>query len=161
MVRSRRSAGSVSGSFWTRRSAAVESAIRRPRWASRTPATSESRYRWGGRPLDGSKRYTVTFSELPPVKGFWSITLYDQFHFLAPNALNRFSLGTKSEGLRFEPDGSLVIYVQKERPEADKVANWLPAPDGAFSLYIRAYWLLPPMQQGRWTPPPVVPVPQD
>jgi hypothetical protein len=107
--------------------------------------------------LDGSRRYTVTFIELPPVKGFWSITLYDQFHFLAPNALNRFSLGTKSRDLRFEADGSLVIYVQKERPEAGKMPNWLPAPDGPFSLYIRAYWPLPPITEGRWTPPPVVP----
>jgi hypothetical protein len=95
---------------------------------------------------------------LPPVKGFWSITLYDQFHFLAPNALGRFSLGTKSRGLKFEEDGSLVVHVQKERPDADKVPNWLPAPDGPFSLYIRAYWPLKPIAQGRWTPPPVVPV---
>jgi len=123
---------------------------------------SETRYfyqdldRKGAR-LNGAQSYTVTFKEIPPVEGFWSLTLYDQYHFLAPNALNRFSLGTKSKGLRFEPDGSLVIYVQKERPEADKVANWLPAPDGAFSLYIRAYWPLPPIQKGRWTPPPVAP----
>jgi hypothetical protein len=108
--------------------------------------------------LTGSERYTVTFKELPPVKGFWSITLYDRFHFLAPNALDRFSLGTKSQGLRFEADGSLVIFVQKDRPDPDKLSNWLPAPEGEFSLYIRAYWPLPPIQEGRWTPPPVVPV---
>ncbi|HET9934881.1 MAG TPA: DUF1254 domain-containing protein [Methyloceanibacter sp.] len=107
--------------------------------------------------LDGSKRYTVTFRELPPVKGFWSITLYDRFHFLAPNALNRFSLGTKSRNLRSEADGSLTIYVQKDRPEADEVPNWLPSPDGPFSLFIRAYWPLPPIAEGRWTPPAVVP----
>ena len=110
-----------------------------------------------GARLDGSRRYTVTFKEVPPVKGFWSITAYDQFHFLAPNALNRFSLGTKSRDLRFEADGSLVIHVQKERPEPDKVPNWLPAPDGPFSLYIRAYWPLPPIAEGHWTPPPVIP----
>ncbi len=124
---------------------------------------SETRYfyqdldRKGAR-LTGSERYTVTFKELPPVKGFWSITLYDQFHFFAPNALNRYSLGTKSEGLRFEADGSLTIYVQNARPSEDKVANWLPAPPDAFSLYIRAYWPLPPIGEGSWTPPPVVPV---
>ena len=49
--------------------------------------------------LTGAKRYTVTFSELPPVKGFWSITLYDQLHFFAPNEIDRFSLGTKSKRL--------------------------------------------------------------
>ena len=94
---------------------------------------------------------------MPPVKGFWSITLYDQFHFFAPNEIDRYSLGTKSKGLRFAADGSLTIYVQKDKPDADRVSNWLPAPDGDFSLYIRAYWPLEPIQQGQWTPPAVVP----
>jgi hypothetical protein len=110
-----------------------------------------------GARLTGAKRYTVIFKEVPPVKGFWSITLYDKYHFLAPNEIDRFSLGTKSKQLRYEADGSLVIYVQKERPDGDNISNWLPAPDDEFSLYIRAYWPLPPIQEGRWTPPPVVP----
>jgi len=100
----------------------------------------------------------VTFDALPPVdaKGFWSITLYNQHHFFAPNELDRFSLGTKNKELRFEADGSLVIHVQKDRPDDDKVANWLPAPADAFSLYIRAYWPLDALNEGGWTPPPVV-----
>ncbi len=95
----------------------------------------------GGR-LTGTGRYTITFKETPPVKGFWSITLYNRQHFFATNALNRFSLGTKSKGLRFEPDGSLVIHVQNEPPTDDKLSNWLPAPPDEFSLYIRVYWPL-------------------
>ena len=67
------------------------------------------------------------------------------------------SLGTKSKGFRFEADGSLIIHVQKDKPDADKVSNWLPAPDDEFSLYIRAYWPLEPLNEGGWTPPPVVP----
>jgi hypothetical protein len=76
------------------------------------------------------------------------------------NEINRYSLGTKRQGLNFAPDGSLTILVQKvqkEKPAADKVANWLPAPAGDFSLYIRAYWPLDAIQQGQWTPPPVIP----
>ena len=81
-----------------------------------------------GERLNGATaRYTVTFKQIPPVKGFWSITLYDKYHFLAPNALDRFALGTRSKHLRYEPDGSLIIYVQKDRLDADKVSNWLPA----------------------------------
>ena len=97
-----------------------------------------------GARLNGDKRYRVTFTKdrRPPVQGFWSLTLYDKQHFFAPNALNRFSLGTKSKGLRFEADGSLVIYVQHERPDEDRLSNWLPAPPDEFSLYIRAYWPL-------------------
>jgi len=110
----------------------------------------------GGR-LSGAQRYSVTFKELPPVKGFWSITLYDQNHFFAPNALERFSLGTKSKQLRYEADDSLVVHVQSDRPSEDKVSNWLPAPRGEFSLYIRAYWPPTPIAEGSWTPPPVIP----
>jgi hypothetical protein len=125
---------------------------------------SETRYFYqdldanGARLDGGSGRYTVTFKEVPPVKAFWSITLYDRYHFLAPNEIGRYALGTRSKHLRYEPDGSLVIYVQKDRPEEDKLSNWLPAPDDEFSLYIRAYWPLPAIAEGRWTPPPVVPV---
>jgi hypothetical protein len=123
---------------------------------------SETRYFYQdldakGARLNGLRRYTVTFKQVPPVKGFWSITLYDKYHFFAPNKLDRFSLGTKSKQLRFEADGSLIIYVQKDEPGPDQVSNWLPAPGDEFSLYIRAYWPLPEIQQGAWTPPPVVP----
>ena len=110
-----------------------------------------------GARLSGARRYIVTFKQLPPVNGFWSITLYDKYHFFAPNELDRFSLGTKSDGLRLESDGSLVIYVQNDRPDDAKVSNWLPAPADEFSLYIRAYWPLEEIAEGRWTPPPVVP----
>jgi hypothetical protein len=108
--------------------------------------------------LTGAQRYTIIFKQVPAVRGFWSITLYNRQHFFAPNALNRFSLGTKSKGLHFEADGSLVIYVQNERPGDDRLSNWLPAPADEFSLYIRAYWPLEEIAEGRWTPPPVVPV---
>ncbi|MRI91044.1 DUF1214 domain-containing protein [Aggregicoccus sp. 17bor-14] len=36
-------------------------------------------------------------------------------------------------------------------------ANWLPAPAGDFSLYIRAYWPQERVTHGRWTPPPCCP----
>lgn len=52
-----------------------------------------------------------------------------------------------------EQDGSLTIYVQSERP-ADPVqrANWLSAPQGDFSLYVRAYWPKAAVTEGSWTP---------
>jgi Protein of unknown function (DUF1214) len=51
---------------------------------------------------------------LPPVNGFWSLTLYHKEHLFEPNALNRFSLGTKSKSLKFNPDGSLTLYYQHQ-----------------------------------------------
>ena len=110
-----------------------------------------------GARLNGRNYYTVTFAkgQLPPVKGFWSLTLYNEFHFFHPNELNRYSLGTKNKGLALDADGSLTLHAQAKSPGKDKESNWLPAPDGDFSLYIRAYWPEAAILDGKWTPPPV------
>jgi hypothetical protein len=108
--------------------------------------------------LNGENKYTVTFAreQFPPVKGFWSLTLYDQDHFFAPNEIKRYSVGTKHKDLKLGADGSLTIYVQAETPsEPAQRANWLPAPREAFSLYLRAYWPQPAIASGQWTPPAV------
>jgi hypothetical protein len=111
----------------------------------------------GGR-LNGTNRYTVTFAQnqTPPVNGFWSLTLYDAQHFFAPNEIKRYSLGTKNKTLKYNPDGSLTIYVQAEPPSEAQRANWLPAPkDADFSLFIRAYWPKTAVIDGSWVPPAV------
>ena len=111
-----------------------------------------------GARLNGRTPYTVTFGkgQLPPVKGFWSLTMYNQHHFFEPNAIKRFSVGTKNKDLERSADGSLTIYLQADPPtDALQRANWLPAPSGDFSLYIRAYWPDTPIVNGQWTPPPV------
>nr|WP_246328900.1 DUF1214 domain-containing protein [Brevundimonas lenta] len=108
--------------------------------------------------LNGAKRYTVTFAkdETPPVNGFWSLTLYNEHHFFAPNDLKRYSLGTKNKDLIVASDGSLTIYVQADPPSDDKRSNWLPAPkDADFTLYVRSYWPKAAVLDGSWTPPPV------
>lgn len=111
-----------------------------------------------GQRLNGGSRYTVTFprGQMPPVEGFWSLTLYDEYHFFAPNELGRYSLGTKSPDLKQGADGSLTLHVQSDPPPAELRSNWLPAPKGDFSLYLRAYWPREEILLGEWTPPPVV-----
>jgi hypothetical protein len=107
--------------------------------------------------LNGSNRYTITFAKgmLPPVKGFWSLTLYNKFHFFQPNELKRYSLGTKNKTLQYGPDGSLYLFVSAIPPEKDKQSNWLPAPKDDFSLYVRSYWPEAAIMEGKWKPPPV------
>lgn len=107
--------------------------------------------------LNGKNHYTLTFlkDQTPPAYGFWSLTLYDATHFFVPNELNRFSLGTKNKDLVFAKDGSLTIYIQADAPADSQRANWLPAPAGDFTLYLRAYWPQTPVIDGSWTPPPV------
>ncbi|WCT13093.1 DUF1254 domain-containing protein [Mucilaginibacter jinjuensis] len=113
-----------------------------------------------GTRLSGNSKYTVTFAkgETPPVKGFWSLTLYNQHHFFSPNQLKRYSLGTKNKNLQYNADGSLTIYVQSTPPDASKLSNWLPAPKEIFSLYVRCYWPEESALNDSWTPPAVVKV---
>jgi hypothetical protein len=91
--------------------------------------------------LEGKNIYAVTFpkGKLPPVNGFWSLTLYNKHHLFEVNGLNRYSLGTKNKSLQFNPDGSLTLYAGAKSPGKDKESNWIPAPEGKFSLYIRCY----------------------
>jgi hypothetical protein len=76
----------------------------------------------------------VTFAEgeLPPVKGFWSLTLYNEHHFFHPNKLDRYSLGTKNKTLKLGQDGSLTLYAQAQPPEEGLRSNWLPSPEANF-----------------------------
>ncbi len=110
-----------------------------------------------GTKLVGSNNYKITFKagELPPVDGFWSLTMYNEHHFFYPNELKRYSLGTKNTTLKYENDGSLVLYAGNKNPGKDKESNWLPAPGGDFSIYLRAYQGKKGVTEGTWTPPVV------
>ncbi|MCP3472638.1 DUF1254 domain-containing protein [Bradyrhizobium sp. CCGUVB1N3] len=108
-----------------------------------------------GAELNGSGSYEISFppGQEPPVSGFWSLTMYNDKHLFHPNELKRYSLGTKNKNLKRNPDGSLTLYAGAKSPGGDKQSNWLPAPDGHFSLYIRAYWGKEGILDGSWKPP--------
>jgi hypothetical protein len=108
-----------------------------------------------GGELNGGGSYEITFAkgEEPPVNGFWSVTLYNDKHLFHPNDLKRYSLGTKNKDLKRNADGSLTLYAGAKSPGRDKEANWLPAPGGHFSLYIRAYWGKDGILNESWKPP--------
>lgn len=110
-----------------------------------------------GARLNGSGQYTVTFEKgkMPPVNGFWSLTLYDEHHFFSPNAIKRYSIGTKNKDLKYNPDGSLTLYIQNTQPDGDKKANWLPCPKAIFCLYFRCYGPQESVIKNEWTPPAV------
>jgi hypothetical protein len=112
-----------------------------------------------GRDYEGSKKYVMRFAkgQLPPTRGFWSLTMYDADYFFVSNPINRYSISAR-QNLKANPDGSVDLYIQNESPGADKEANWLPAPKGKFVLMLRMYWpdeKRPSIINGTWNPPPV------
>ncbi|MCE5318786.1 MAG: DUF1254 domain-containing protein [Parachlamydia sp.] len=109
-----------------------------------------------GKSLEGSQKYVIHFQkdQLPPVNGFWSLTLYNDQFFFAANPLNRFTLSPRNT-LQHNPDGSLNLYIQHQFPGNGKESNWLPAPEGKFNLMLRLYWPQKAVLDGSWNPPPV------
>jgi len=107
-------------------------------------------------PYDGSNRYVIHFEkgEFPPVRGFWSLSMYGEEMYFMDNPIRRYAIGDRDK-LQFNKDGSLDIYIQHASPGKDKESNWLPAPQGDFDLVLRAYWPMFEVLTGDWNPPAV------
>ena len=115
-----------------------------------------------GEPITGATAYTITFTaeQLPKARFFWSATLYTlPQRLLSANEISRYSIGDRTPGLRFTDDGSLTITVQHIRPaDPESAANWLPSPDGAFTVIIRAYGGDEAIATGAYRLPAMVPM---
>jgi len=110
-----------------------------------------------GKPFISDNRYMLHFNkdQVPPVRAFWSLTMYNERHLLAANPIDRYAIGDRDK-LAFNPDGSLDLYIQRESPGQDKASNWLPTPaSGPFTMNLRLYWPKPEVLDGNWAPPGV------
>jgi hypothetical protein len=110
-----------------------------------------------GQAFASENRYLLHFDkgQTPPVRGFWSLTMYDERQLFAANPIDRYAIGDRDK-LAFNPDGSLDIFIQRDPPGKDRESNWLPAPaSGAFSMNLRLYWPKSEALDGRWSPPAV------
>lgn len=111
-----------------------------------------------GQPLDASTHhYTLTFAKgtLPPVKAFWSLTMYDsKTQLFIDNPLNRYLLNSSMmDQFQWEADDALVLHIATACPDAAYESNWLPAPDGPFYMVMRLYGPEPAALSGAWKPP--------
>jgi hypothetical protein len=107
--------------------------------------------------LSGANRYALRFApgQLPPVHAFWSLTMYElPESLLVDNFINRYLINSPMlPQLKRDSDGGLTLYIQHESPGKEKEANWLPAPEGPFSMYLRLYWPKEDALNGQWTAP--------
>jgi hypothetical protein len=107
-----------------------------------------------GKPFSSDNRYILHFNkdQVPPVHGFWSLTMYNEKQLFAANSIDRYAIGDRDK-LAFNPDGSLDLYIQRESPGTDKESNWLPAPaSGPFTMNLRLYWPKADVLDGSWAP---------
>ncbi|MED7953985.1 DUF1254 domain-containing protein [Streptomyces sp. BE303] len=112
----------------------------------------------GNRPPNAASRdYTIHFTadRLPKARFFWSATMYRlPERLLVENPADRYSIGDRTPGLVYDQDGGLTLHVQHTRPaDPQRAANWLPAPNGPFTVVIRMYAADPAVLDGTWTLP--------
>ncbi|MGF0247035.1 DUF1254 domain-containing protein [Rhodococcus erythropolis] len=117
-----------------------------------------SRFDADGNRLTGEETYLLRFrpNELPPLRkdfGFWSITMYDKRNFLVDNPIERYSIGDRTSGIRYEEDGSLEIVISHVRQGS--AVNWLPAPKGPFEVTLRCYLPTGALRSGEYVVPPL------
>lgn len=112
-----------------------------------------------GSPYSGANQYVMHFAkgELPPVNGFWSLTMYNDAYFFYDNALDRYTLSARND-LKYNEDGSVDLYLQHANPGPEKESNWLPSPADRFIPMLRLYWPTenpPSILNGTWKIPAV------
>jgi hypothetical protein len=108
-----------------------------------------------GEQLTGARKYVLHFDagKAPPVSVFWNLNMFGPDMFFVENGFGRYSIGSTTDGLKKNADGSIDIQIQKDRP-ADS-SNWLPAPAGEFNLTMRLYGPQTPVLDGSYRIPAV------
>jgi hypothetical protein len=117
-----------------------------------------------GEVLNGDQRYEIRFDKdhIPPINdlGFWSMTMYGLDYNFVDNVIDRYAIGNRTEGLVYGDDGSLTLYLQSDRPEGARTANWLPSPAAQnFYVVLRTYLPKTPIVEQTWAPPALRSVP--
>lgn len=109
-----------------------------------------------GHALNGANEYVLHFApnQLPPVRGFWTLTAYTKDGALIDDKTLRLSLNDRDR-LKKNRDGSVDISVSAAEPAKARVSNWLPAPDGDFQLMFRLYAPKAEASNGTWAPPAI------
>lgn len=114
----------------------------------------------GGQPMEGTNEYVLYFApgQLPPVHSFWSLTMYElPESLLVDNPIDRYLLNsTMMDDFVRDEDGGISLYLQHESPGKDREPNWLPAPEGPFSVVMRLYWPKREALDGIWQQPPII-----
>ena len=110
--------------------------------------------------LDGGRNYLLNVPANAPAEAFWSITLYDvDTRCLIKNNQEIADRSSRMDLLE-NNDGSVTIYIGPNKPEGEKIRNWIPTVAGkAWFPYFRLYspkkafldrtWILPDIEKAK------------
>jgi len=104
-------------------------------------------------PLDGSRTYRVHIPANPPAKDFWALTMYDNQTRSMLQTNQKFpTVGSQTEGLKQNADGSYDIYFAPKPPKGFE-NNWLATvPGKGWFVALRMYGPLEPWIEKTWRP---------
>jgi hypothetical protein len=109
------------------------------------------------RAFDGSKTYRLHIPADPPAKDFWALTLYDnQTRSMLQTGQKFPTVGSQTEGIRQNADGSYDIYFGPRPPEGFE-NNWLETvPGKGWFVALRMYGPLESWIDKTWRPSEVM-----
>ena len=104
-------------------------------------------------PFDGSKTYKLHIPADPPVNNFWAATIYDTQTRSQLQTSQLFpSVGSQTEGIRRNDDGSTDLYFGPKAPEGYE-SNWFETlPGKSWFVILRMYGPLKPWLEQTWRP---------
>ncbi len=104
-------------------------------------------------PLNGSKTYKLRLPPNPPAKDFWALTMYDnQTRSMLQTSQPFPTVGSQTEGLKQNEDGSYDIYFAPKPPKGYE-NNWLETvPGKGWFVALRLYGPLEPWIEKTWRP---------
>ena len=106
-----------------------------------------------GNTFDGSKTYKFHVPANPPMKEFWSFTIYDnQTRSMLQTDQQFPGIDNNKNGLIQNEDGSWDIYIGPKAPEGQE-NNWIQTiPGKGWNTIFRLYAPLEPWFDGEWYP---------